>query len=389
MSGIVLLAINALGAAQGTLLVSLTEVSPVVGSAIVRNQFPQSTSVAWMSPGEVAPSEPDALLPDAGNWRSLVALTHPNNAEALAHPAALSSQSPRGGQAFPVVERTVKDQQRHQEPSNQLVAPASSIDARQVTSTPVSRSQPSLRPASGGQLFLQRWAALKAGMTYTRLPQDSFAESWQGQTYTASYQQWLGLLAMEADAMSRGQGQNRLAILLGDSLSQWIPSDGLASDQLWLNQSISGDTTSGILARLHLFAHTQPSVIYLMAGINDLRQGRSDLTILRNTRQILRQLKAQHPQARIVVKSILPTRYDALPAQRIRHLNGQLAAIAQQEGAIYLDLASLFSNQTGILRRDLTTDGIHLSPKGYELWQWMLSQDALNVAGQTITVGSP
>ena len=48
--------------------------------------------------------------------------------------------------------------------------------------------------------------------------------------------------------------------------------------------------------------------------------------------------------------------------------------MAHQEGANYLNLQVVFSDTQGNLRRGLTTDGLHLSPRGYELWHLGLKQ---------------
>ncbi len=230
------------------------------------------------------------------------------------------------------------------------------------------------RPLSGGQLYYQRLAALRAGRLYTRLPKDSFREAWQGVSAQPTYREWVKLLALEADAVTNGQGNNRLSVLLGDSLSLWLPSDGLPEGQLWLNQGISGDTTGNLLKRLPLLARTRPDVIYVMAGINDLRQGVDDHTILRNLHNIATRLRQQHPQTRVVMQSILPTRYDAIPADRIHRLNRSLAVIAHHTQTEYMNLAADFSDDQGILRRDLTTDGLHLNPRGYGVWQLALNR---------------
>lgn len=234
----------------------------------------------------------------------------------------------------------------------------------------------SARPASGGQLYYQRLAALQAGRLYTRLPADSFRRYWQSVTARPTYQQWLRLLAQEAGAAGRGQGNNHLSVLLGDSLSLWVPQEGLSNDRLWLNQGISGDTTAGVLKRLSVLNQTQPDTIYVMVGINDLRRGYSDRTILTNLYQIAAQLRRQHPRSRIVMQSILPTRYDAIPTHRIDRLNQQLAAIAQHTGTEYLDLTRFFRDEAGVLRLDLTTDGLHLNPSGYRVWQLALNQNS-------------
>nr|WP_290221490.1 GDSL-type esterase/lipase family protein [Trichocoleus desertorum] len=231
-----------------------------------------------------------------------------------------------------------------------------------------------LAPQSGNQLYRQRLEALRAGTLYTRLASDSFYSAWSQAQAKPSYTQWKQLLALEARAVARGQGDNRLSVVVGDSLSLWFPSQRLPEGQLWLNQGISGDTTGGILQRLSAFAQTRPDTIYVMAGINDLRRGHSDQLVLNNLRQIMRQLHQKHPGAEVVVQSILPTRYAAIPSSRIRSLNQRIAAIAQQEKVSFLDLYPYFTDTQDHLNRALTTDGLHLNPRGYQVWQVALQQ---------------
>ncbi|MEA5462729.1 GDSL-type esterase/lipase family protein [Leptothoe sp. PORK10 BA2] len=228
------------------------------------------------------------------------------------------------------------------------------------------------KPISGPQLFEQRWAALQSGSLYTRISPESFHGQWAHATYQPTYGEWQGLLKQEADAIASGQGTNRLTVVVGDSLSMWLPPEMLPRDRFWLNQGISGDTTGGILQRLSAFANTNPDTIHLMAGVNDLKNGASDREILTNLNQIMAKLRQQHPTARVVVHSILPTRWENIPSQRIRTLNTQIAQLTDYHQLDYLDLHPSFSNETGNLRQELTTDGLHLNRLGYQVWQLAL-----------------
>lgn len=225
------------------------------------------------------------------------------------------------------------------------------------------------KPASGPQLFEQRWAALQSGSLYTRISPDSFHGQWAKATYQPTYAEWKGLLKREASAIASGQGSNRLTVVIGDSLSMWLPPEMLPRDRFWLNQGISGDTTSGILQRLSAFANTNPDTIHLMAGVNDLKNGASDQEILTNLHQIMARLRQQHPNARVVVHSILPTRWENIPSQRVRSLNDRIAQLTDYHQLDYLDLHPSFSNDSGNLRQELTTDGLHLNRLGYQVWQ--------------------
>jgi lysophospholipase L1-like esterase len=169
--------------------------------------------------------------------------------------------------------------------------------------------------------------------------------------------------------MARIQGQRSLTVVVGDSLALWLPLDELPPSQLWLNQSISGETTAQMLQRLHYFAATRPRAIHIMAGINDLKNGATEADVVDNFYQIITRLKQQHPQARLVVYSILPTRLRELPSDRIQSVNRQLATLAEGQGATFVDLHPSFSDGQGQLRPELTTDGLHLSAQGYALWR--------------------
>lgn len=228
---------------------------------------------------------------------------------------------------------------------------------------------------NGVQMYYQRLAALKTGQIYTRVDDSNLDSLWESaEKAQLTYEDWKNLLVMEARAIASGQGKNRLSILLGDSLSMWFPKEKLPHGKFWLNQGISGDTSQGVLKRLSAFSSTQPEIIYLMVGINDLRKGSSDQSILINHHQIISRLRKNHPNTKIIVLSILPVRLKTISSSRIRHLNTQLSLIAKRQGANYLDIHHWFTDTDGNIRNELTTDGLHLSSAGYQVWQAALQQ---------------
>lgn len=203
-----------------------------------------------------------------------------------------------------------------------------------------------------------------------------------GPRHKLSYQQWLDILRQEAKVVAEKPPQN-LTILAGDSLSLWFPPDLLPEDRNWLNQGISGETSDGLLKRIDLFDRTQPEIILVMIGINDLIRGVGDEEILANQTQIIRYLHRKHPDTEIVLQSILPhggeeatwegrEKLLAIPNSRIRKLNEELEKIANQQGIQYLNLHPLFTNKQGDMRREFSTDGLHLNPQGYLIWRTAL-----------------
>jgi lysophospholipase L1-like esterase len=203
-----------------------------------------------------------------------------------------------------------------------------------------------------------------------------------GELPRATYQDWLERLEQEAEAIA-ATSPERLYVLAGDSISLSFPESLLPLDVTWLRQAISGEGSEGLYERLPLLDNTRPDKIFVMIGINDLLRGEDDETILENHRKIIKDILWIHPNTEVVVQSILPhSGEDAtwegreklrdLPNERIQRLNERLAAIADVEGATYLNLYPLFSDDAGYLKAEFTTDGLHLNEQGYELWRMAL-----------------
>ncbi|USR90400.1 GDSL-type esterase/lipase family protein [Phormidium yuhuli AB48] len=195
----------------------------------------------------------------------------------------------------------------------------------------------------------------------------------------STYQERVERLREEVEAIA-ANAPERLYVLAGDSITLSFPEELLPLDVTWLNQGISGEGSQGLYERLPLLDGTRPDRIFIMIGINDLLRGEDDETILENHRRIIKDILWIHPNTEVVVQSILPhsgekatwegrEKLREVPNQRIERLNQRLAAIAQVEGATYLNLYPLFVDETGYLNPALTTDGLHLNEQGYELWR--------------------
>ncbi|MDZ8108036.1 MAG: SGNH/GDSL hydrolase family protein [Nostoc sp. DedQUE12a] len=200
-----------------------------------------------------------------------------------------------------------------------------------------------------------------------------------GRRHQLTYQQWVDILKQEAK-VAADRRPVHLTILAGDSLSLWFPTELLPEGKNWLNQGISGETSQGLLKRLNIFDRTQPEVIFVMIGINDLIRGTRDEVILDNYQRIMSYLRRVHPTAEIVVQSILPhggeeatwqgrDKLLAITNNRIRRLNDRLQSISAKKGVRFLDLYPLFTNTQGNLRQEFTTDGLHLNREGYIVWR--------------------
>ncbi|EAW35629.1 GDSL-type esterase/lipase family protein [Lyngbya sp. PCC 8106] len=230
-------------------------------------------------------------------------------------------------------------------------------------------------PKTGLEMYQQRLVALYNKQIYTRLPTPAF---------TPLSKDWIQVFQEEAQlikaVIASQSNSTRLAVLLGDSLSMWFPTALLPEGIFWLNQGISGDTTGGILKRLFALDAVEPHAIYILAGINDLKLKTPVHVILKNYQRILQELQEKHPTSQLFVQSLFPTSLPSqflsftIPNSQINQFNLELKQLAQQENTNYLDFHPRFANPSGNLDSKLTTDGLHLTPEGYQVWQFALTQ---------------
>ncbi len=154
--------------------------------------------------------------------------------------------------------------------------------------------------------------------------------------------------------------------------------DSLIADGPWSelyspikNRGIGGETTAGLLDRLDEVTESHPRKIFFLVGTNCLAADIPVAQIVRNYRKIVERVRRESPQTRVFIISVLPVnpRFIKGPVQvnaTIRELNRQLQDLAGQfENVAFLDVFNALTDASGDLRKDLTTDGLHLNLDGY------------------------
>lgn len=153
---------------------------------------------------------------------------------------------------------------------------------------------------------------------------------------------------------------------IGDSIiARGLWGDVLPEHRV-ANRGLSGDTTAGILARLDAILATRPEQAVIMAGINDLMQGRNLDEIGGDYAAILDRLSGAG--VRILVLGTLECRRTGCGAinPQVQALNSRTQLRAEAMGAQFIDPNSILSDSDG-LRADLTPDGVHLNAEGFFL----------------------
>lgn len=159
-------------------------------------------------------------------------------------------------------------------------------------------------------------------------------------------------------------------LLIGDSITASFNTRELLPDFNITNKGISGNHSTHLLKRLERdILASNPDSIFILIGTNDIARGFSDNEILSNIRNILELTSKILQNNNIFITSILPTRdNEPRPNSRIRDLNKCIRILASELKINYLDLYSIFVDETGQLIFDYTEDGLHLNDKAYLCW---------------------
>lgn len=134
------------------------------------------------------------------------------------------------------------------------------------------------------------------------------------------------------------------------------------------NRGIAGDVTDGVLARLGEVTYVKPTAVFIEIGINDLFN--PTLTAERTANNIIRiadRIKKQSPSTRIFVQTIFPTKNDFL-VNKISETNQILYNSKKHKLYTLVETHTLFADSTDHMKKEYTSDGVHLTEKGYEVW---------------------
>jgi len=159
----------------------------------------------------------------------------------------------------------------------------------------------------------------------------------------------------------------RKIVMLGDSHLGMVHWNEFLGRCDVLNRGIGGEVTTGALSRLDSIIALKPRLVVCQLGVNDIAgKGKTALQTWADYSVLLNRLKAA--KIPIVLNTVPPIRYQVQFNPEIRELNGQIKKWAMTNGTPYIDLASLVS-EDGVLRNDLTYDGLHLNAAGYLIWK--------------------
>lgn len=143
-----------------------------------------------------------------------------------------------------------------------------------------------------------------------------------------------------------------------------------------VNRGIIGDEAMGVYDRLHQILPGHPQKLFLLIGINDVSHGLTADSIAGLIDHTVERIRRESPQTRLYLQSLLPInesfgRYRLLTGKTdlVPQINARLRELARERQIDFIDLFPLFTEpNTSVLRKELTTDGLHLNEDGYRIW---------------------
>ncbi|GAC1618303.1 MAG: SGNH/GDSL hydrolase family protein [Candidatus Acidiferrum sp.] len=201
----------------------------------------------------------------------------------------------------------------------------------------------------------------------------------------AQRQDWPNLARYrEANAkLAPASAHEKRVVFLGDSITDaWIEPrfGGFFPGKPYVDRGISGQTTPQMLIRFRPDVIVLgPKAVVILAGTNDLagNTGAMSLEEIEGNLASMAEL-ARSNRIRVVLASVLPVSnyghdgeghpidmQTGRPPEKIEELNAWIKKYAAAHHHVYLDYFSATVDEHGLLKRELSEDGLHPNAAGY------------------------
>ncbi|MBC2258240.1 GDSL-type esterase/lipase family protein [Listeria booriae] len=178
-------------------------------------------------------------------------------------------------------------------------------------------------------------------------------------------------------------------LFVGSSLMEIFPIEkfqqeqDLGLDKIIYNRGVRATTTADLLEHMDtLIFDLAPSKIFINIGSNDIGFNVPENVFLANYDTILQQIKEKLPDTVVYVMAYYPintvddfgekeSEHSQLYEHRSNGLNATASAkvekLAQKNGYEFINVNAGLTDSSGNLRKELTFDGAHMLPNGYEI----------------------
>ncbi|MES2448446.1 MAG: GDSL-type esterase/lipase family protein [Bacteroidota bacterium] len=168
-------------------------------------------------------------------------------------------------------------------------------------------------------------------------------------------------------------------VFLGNSITAGTDWAKLLNLPQAKNRGISGDITFGVLERLQDIIDGKPKKVFILIGINDISRNIPDSLILRNYKLMIDRIRKGSKKTQIYFNTLLPVNASFGKFKNhygkddhILYINSEIKKLAAKKITI-IDLYQQFLDKDNHLKAELTKDGLHLIPEGYQVWAKFLN----------------
>lgn len=198
----------------------------------------------------------------------------------------------------------------------------------------------------------------------------------------------------EANVVIAKQGEAEV-LFLGDSITDfWRNESGPFAGRkvfdeyfgAWkvANFGIAGDTTQGVLYRLQHGEGEgfQPRAVMLMIGTNNTGSNTGP-EIAEGIGAVVLELQKRFPKTNILLLAVFPRGSANDPVRsKISEINQAISRLHDDQRVFYMDIGKDFLDADGNIPRDVMSDALHPSAKGYEIWAKAVQQKLAALAGK-------
>lgn len=161
-------------------------------------------------------------------------------------------------------------------------------------------------------------------------------------------------------------------VFLGDSITARFEWQGYFTDLCVSNRGIDSDVCEGVYHRLHTVINQNPKKIFIMIGINDVRQKIDSMQTIDYYQKTIDTLQSKLPACRIYLQSVLPVNIaTGIDNNDVQDLNDKIKELADANSLTYIDLYSHLVTDDNDFT--YTVDGVHPTGEGYQIWMDTIS----------------
>ena len=182
-------------------------------------------------------------------------------------------------------------------------------------------------------------------------------------------------------------GEHRI-VFMGNSITDsWLTMrPEFFAEKPYINRGIGGQTTPQMLLRFRQdVIDLHPSVVVILAGINDIAQNTGPSTIKMISDNIISMAElAKAHNITVVLCSVLPAfdfpwKKGLEPAEKVIKLNAVLKSYAKKHDLTYIDYFSAMVNDVNGLKDELGYDGVHPNAAGYSIMESIFEKEISKV----------